>query len=403
MRKYYRLLLLAVAVVSVITLLFYRHEYNKLRYVLEVFNYFGKPDQRELFDNCTKSGTKPLKVSYNFDEPFTSWQRLSDDLFVYSSYSKNSGQVVTIGFGKLRNDLNLNCNVYLDNENGSVHGKFSYSIMKNTTDVMGNEEYCGYILKCDHSEQESLLLGVTYYQDSGESPILSLMHSSPEPLNSNNYAFCVAPLENNGMATLSEMTNFLNNHNSLGVDDFIVYDYGIPTSYNQQLVSSSKFSLTKIPWNFPFSTTRRTIITSIIEFDCLYRTYNKAMYAAVLSWEENIVLNYHSSLHNLFIDFKRNKMYGDRYMLRNSVFCVQNMDEKSKMNATIARKQEKNWKSLYILKPNDVLYNDLVKTMQVLPDLAEVKRYQVCSNSIQENLKSKISNLRKSFRFAGDT
>lgn len=406
MRKYYQAALLAVATVSIITLLFYRHEYNKLRYVLEVFNYFGKPELKEHIDNCTEDNTKPEKVSSDFDEPFASWQRLNDDLFVYSSYGKSKTEVITISFGKLQSNLNLNCDVYLHEESRLAPGKFSYSIIKNTTDDIENDEYCGYLLKCEHFE-EGNPVGVTYYQTSDDninrnSLILSLKQLA-DPSSVDSYVFCVAPPENL-MITFPEMTNFVNTHKSIGVDNFIVYDYGIPIVSNKALKSSEKYDYTKIPWNFPFLKARSRVIKEIIELDCLYRTYNKVMYAAVLSWEEKIVLNYHSSLHNLMVDFKKNKMYGQRFMLKSSVSCIPKKDDKYRANSTISRKQEGNGKHrpVYILKSDDVLHNEVVKTMEILPELVVVKRYQECG-SAQENVKRKVSNYRKSFRFSGDT
>ena len=405
MRKYYQAALLVVAVMSIISLLFYRHEYNKLRYVLEVFNYFGKSELKDHINNCTEDNTKPEKVSLDFDEPFSSWQRLSDDLFVYSSYSKSQREIVTIGYGKLLSNLNLNCDVYLDEENRIAPGKFSYSTIKNSTDVMGNDEYCGYLLKCEQIE-EGNPVAVTYYQTSDDNInranlILSLKQL-PQPSSLDSYVFCVAP-PTNKMITLTEMTNFINTHKSIGVDNFIVYDYGIPIVFNKALESTAKYVYTKIPWNFPFLNARSHTIKEIIELDCLYRTYNKIMYAAVLSWEEYIVLNYHSSLHNLMVDFKKNKMYGQRFMLKSSVSCIQKKDNKLKANSTFMRKEENGkYRSVYILKPDEVLDNEVIKTMEVLPELVVVKRYQECG-SAPESVKWKTSNYRKSFRFAGDT
>ncbi|XP_033227594.1 uncharacterized protein LOC117179680 [Belonocnema kinseyi] len=402
MRKYYQAALLAVATLSIITLLFYRHEYYKLRYVLEVFNYFGKPELKEHIDNCTEGNRRPEKVSSDFEDPFASWQRLNDDLFVYSSYGKSKSEVVTIGFGKLQNNLNFNCDVYLHEESRIAPGKFSYSIIKNTTDDIQNDEYCGYLLKCEHFE-EGNPAGVAYYPSSDDninknSLILSLKQL-PQPLSVDSYVFCVAPPENL-MITFPEMTNFLNTHKSIGVDNFIVYDYGIAIASNKALKSSDKYDYTRIPWNFPFLKARSGIIKEIIELDCLYRTYNKVMYAAVLSWEEKIELHYHSSLHNLMFDFKKNKMYGQRFMFKSSVVCTPKKVGKHRVNSTISRKERN--RPVYILKSDDVLHNEVFKTMEVLPELVDVKRYQECG-SAQEIVKRKVSNYRKSFRFSGDT
>lgn len=400
MRKYYQAILLIVAVISIISLLFYRHEYNKLRYVLEVFNYFGKSEHKEIVDNCTRVDIKPEKVNLEFDEPFSSWQRLNDNLYVYSSYTKNNREILTIGFGKLRSNFNLKCNVHLETK--IVPGQFSYSILKNTTDTLENDEYCGYLFKCELAEEENNPIGVRYFEatdnsDNKNSVILPLKQLSAT-LDANGYAFCILPLENK-MPSELEITNFLNTHKLLGVDEFILYDYNMPIIHDKVLKNTVKSICTKIPWNFPFSNIRNRIIISLMELDCLYRTYNKALYAALLSWEETIVLNYHSSLHSLMNDFKKNKMFSDRFMLNSSIFCTQNKIAAS----SVLKNQKSNLKSrsVYIFKPDDVLDKENFKTMEVLPELVEVKRYQLCING-EQNVKQKNANLRKSFRFKAD-
>ena len=45
MRKYSKLLLLVVTVVSLVFLAFYKTQYDKLYGVLQVLEYFGEPDQ----------------------------------------------------------------------------------------------------------------------------------------------------------------------------------------------------------------------------------------------------------------------------------------------------------------------------------------------------------------------
>ncbi|XP_051158593.1 uncharacterized protein LOC127279973 [Leptopilina boulardi] len=395
MRKYYQAILLIVAVISLISLLFYQHEYNKLR---NVFNYFGKVEHKDIVDNCTKIDIKQEKLNLEFDEPFSSWQRLNDDLFVYSSYTKNNREIITIAFGKLRSNFDFHCNINIESE--ILSGKFSYSILKNTTDILDNEEFCGYLLKCE-LEEENNPIGVTYFETTtnNDNIILPIKQLS-KFLDGSEYAFCISPIDNK-IPSLLDVTNFLNTHKLLGVEDFIIYDYNMPIIMDKILKNQMKTSCTKISWNFPFFNIRKRIIMSLMELDCLYRTYNRATYSALLTWDENIVLNYHSSLHNLMIDFKKNKMFGDRFMLNSSIFCKQNNKTRASAVGIKNQKSNLNNRSLYIFKPIDILDNENIKTMEVLSDLVEVKRYQLCINNEQKG-KQKIVNFRKSFRFAAD-
>ena len=141
MRKYYRAILLITAVISLISLLFYRHEYNRLRYVLEVVNYFGQPNQ----EGSLK------KTTLGLNEPLSSWQRLDDDLYVYTSYVINKGKIQTISYGQL-NNLNLNCFIFFEDLLTPIPGIFSFSVIGNTSDVPGKTAYKGYLLACGYGD-----------------------------------------------------------------------------------------------------------------------------------------------------------------------------------------------------------------------------------------------------------
>ena len=64
MRKYYKLALLTVTVVSVVCLVFYKAQYDKLYNVLEVLEFFGKePNSARgpLCDNASHSGVATFR------------------------------------------------------------------------------------------------------------------------------------------------------------------------------------------------------------------------------------------------------------------------------------------------------------------------------------------------------
>lgn len=128
MRKYYQALLLVTAVISVISLLIYRHEYNRLRYVLEVFNYFGNPGQK-LSSNCSEL-LRNKKLDLHLDEPHSSWQRLTSDLFVFSAYDVDDGRVEGIGYGRVANFQRFTCHVQFDDQLHQSTGQLSVEAIK---------------------------------------------------------------------------------------------------------------------------------------------------------------------------------------------------------------------------------------------------------------------------------
>ena len=403
MRKYYQAALLITAVVSLVLLLFYRHEYNRLRYVLEVFNYFGKPNQEANKINCSKDVPEIKKYSVDLSEPLSAWQRLDDDLYVYSSYVRNNRKIETISYGKLT-DPNLDCNIFFDELLTPIPGTFSFNTIGNTSDIPGRTAYRGYILICEYTE-DMTPVGVNYQPKhqllfNANSPILPVK-TQAKSLTYNGSALCVAPPLNIPMSR-AEMISFLNFHELVGMNHFVIYDYGIPNVFHKALKrmaqdSHPKWSFTYevIPWNFPIREIHPNVIKSIIEADCLYRTYNKVMYAATISWEEYIVLKYHHVVSDLLVDFERTRMFGNRYIIQTQTFCVQQRDDKRSSNSTpiVLRKTYTSPNALdanflYIYKPHESLHVKDMKTLKAAANLIILNRYVSCNDYNANNVES---------------
>lgn len=401
MRKYYQAALFVTAVISLISLLFYRHEYYKLRYVLEVFNYFGKPYQEGIKINCSRETPEIKRININLNEPLSSWQRLDDDLYVYSSFVTNDKKIQTISYGKLNNP-SLDCNVFFDDLLTPIPGIFSFSIIENTSDIPGKTAYRGYNLVCEYTEPMTPV-GVNYQPRdqilfNANSPILPVKNQ-PKTLSYNGSALCVAPPLNIPMSR-SDMISFLNFHELVGMNHFVIYDYGIPNVFHKALKSLSQdqhwnFTYEVIPWNFPIREIHPNVIKNIIEADCLYRTFNKVMYAATVSWEEYIVLKFHHIVSDLLIDFERTKMYGNRYMIQTQTFCTQQKDHKQSTNSTpiILRKiytspNALDANFLYIYKPHEAVNMKKIKTLKAAAKLIVLNRYVSCNDYNANNVDS---------------
>ncbi|XP_012272311.1 uncharacterized protein LOC105695375 [Orussus abietinus] len=417
MRRYYQAALVITAAVSLVSLLFYRHEYNKLRYVLEVLNFFGKPGQKGIDRNCTKDESGFGKSDPEFDVPLSSWQRLNDDLYIYSAYGISDKEVRAIGFGAVDADLNLLCRVYVDGKTRPVPGKFSSMIISNNGDDMSmpeNPVYSGYHLICEHSEY-NVPVGVSFLSkmetNVKDIPILPVKILTQD-LDNNSSAVCIAPPLTKPMDR-ADMVSFLNFHNLVGMNNFIVYDFGVSTAFNKGLKDMAKnpspywkFTYTTVPWNFPFTGINPNIIKDVIEVDCLYRTYNKVMYVATMSWEEYIVLKYHHVVADLLVEFGRTSTIGGRYKLKTLVFCMQQKDDKRATNSTpvVLRKTHSNRnivvkRPFYIYKPHETLNVDIIDTQEANPDFIFVNRYQYCDSEIDNSTDAYDPSI---LRFAGD-
>ena len=88
MRRYHELALTVVTTASLLALFYYKHQYDTLRHVLSVMEFFGQPSLSSPVDDLPAGypvigfhpGTKPLYT------PASSWSRVHDNLFVFSAF-----------------------------------------------------------------------------------------------------------------------------------------------------------------------------------------------------------------------------------------------------------------------------------------------------------------------------
>lgn len=398
MRKYYQAALAVIAVISLVSLLIYRHEYNRLRYVLEVFNYFGKPGPRRDV-NCTSFNPTFTTFNAKFDEPIPSWQRLEDDLYIYSAYSINNKEIRAIGLGTISSISNMQCLVFFENESKPILGSSKFIPIGNavSTNLGENSRYGGYHFVCTYTSNETPT-GITFVTKSNKylnyAPIFPIK-VQPRSLSHSRIGVCV--MQSSMKPTQSaDMIGFISFHALIGMNNFIVYDSGISSEFNSKLkemandlTSFWKFTYTVVPWNFPFTEINQNVIREIIETDCLYRTYNNVAYVVALSWNEYVVLKYHHAMIDLMIDFKQTKLIADRYKLKITTFCTQQADNKKYANSTlIVLKKTKSKRNLniledhtiYIHKPHVTLQNSHIYTKEIRKDLVIVNQYKYCDS-----------------------
>lgn len=397
MRKYYQAILAVTAVVSLVSLLIYRHEYNKLRYVLEVFNYFGKPGPRRADANCTNFATSFTTFNPKFDEPIPSWQHLEDDLYIYSAYSINDREIRAVGLGTINSISNMQCLIFFENENKPILGSFRFIPIGNAvvSSLGENSRYGGYHFICTYTSDETPT-GITFVTKSNKylnyAPIFPIK-IQPRSLSHSRIGVCV--MQSSMKPTKStDMIGFISFHALIGMDNFIIYDSGVSNKFNSRLkemandpISFWKFTYTVIPWNFPFMEIDQNVVREIIETDCLYRTYNNVAYAVTLSWNEYVSLKYHHAVIDLLADFKQTKLIADRYKLKTMTFCTQQTDNKQYVNSTlvILKKTKTNKNiledhSIYIHKPYVTLQNSHVYVKEIGKNLIVVNRYKYCDN-----------------------
>ncbi|XP_044006155.1 putative uncharacterized protein DDB_G0282133 [Aphidius gifuensis] len=399
MRKYHQAALTLTAAFSLIALMFYRHEYNKLRFVLQVFNYFGKPMKNGYYyDNCTSNMPISMRLNSDYSEPISSWQRLSDNFYVYSSYRVNDYEIKTIAFGEDTDIINYSCKIYIDddddnngggnynNENNnnnnivSVPGDFSYVVMdsthqpQSTNDVYeGDKTYSGFILTCKCQmaiDNDKQVIGVEYSSSpstatNNDEYIYQSVHTIIDDNNNNNnksaMAICITPYNSNSnnLPKRMDMISYLSFNHYIGLNNFIIYNSDIISHvFNNGLKalaaltsnSNNSFTYTTVTWNFPYKNMPSFILRKIIETDCIYRSYNKAAFSMTFEWNEYLNLNHHSSFLNLLSNIDKSVFFGtteaadttilgnnkniDRYEINVVTYCTDMASHDSFNNTT---------------------------------------------------------------------
>ncbi|XKL65347.1 hypothetical protein PGB90_008767 [Kerria lacca] len=335
MRKYQQLLLLIISIICVITLLFYRNEYLKLRSVLNVLNFFGNVDINDasclVFSSDLKSD---ITFRYRFSEPRSTWTKL-DDHYIYSSFwqdSADGGSARTLTVGPKSSFYNYKCRIWFEVGNiiESENGIFEYILDPLfTTDKLGETRY-KYFLKCTvrNKPEQSIPYGVLWISPSNSSRILSPIFykkkSTSEPV------VCVFP--DYSALPKTDIIEFITYYNFIGVSHFIIYDSGIQHSifpFLESVVSRDELirSISVLQWNFPISNSKLER-QSLID-DCLSRTFGISELIGIVSWNEYIF-----PMINNFIKLKPpNKITDLIDMTVNTVLCCTDYAD-NKVSAT---------------------------------------------------------------------
>lgn len=411
MKKYYQLALVIVSLVSVVTLLFYRHEYNRLRYVLEVLNFFGKPGGQQsgsTSDDCITGNSSHGKKLLSFAETMPTWQRVGNTHFVYSAYWELSDEgrrakAVSVELGD--NVPNFGCSFWFEDSDASVQGTFSFSkiAVKEAVNVVSGDKnkprIVGYYLLCRAKDVTNVPYGVTFYKSDDEVPsraFIPVYYTSENLPLSNSTAICITASLTPDLPK-STVAEFFGYHQLVGVRTYVVYNGGLPSKVLSFLHGTSMreglgLDVSVLPWNFPVASPQtEAVARMVMEKDCLLRTMGKVHSVAVLTWEEYIVPRYHHMLSSMLDDFDSGRKATSRFEIPRMTFCVEFPDDEKAEPAsplvvrkTRYRKVGNGESPFYMYRPHLILSNnrELASTTQhVSQRTAAVHRYAHCPKS----------------------
>lgn len=340
MRKYYQLILVVVCFLSIITLLIYRHEYYRLRYVLEVLNFFGKPGLSEIEFcgpgfNATMLSEILRNSSMEVRETPPLFQEIDENFYSYSSFLRSYQKygeltpahahvIDTIVIGKASVPPNFRCNIWLENAAKPKAGRFNYKIQ---SEPINN--YRLYVFQCSMNKNLGKPKGISFYvNDYNINPIhapiskVIQVNTKRKPRQSlsikfvNNIepALCVIP-NHVPIVSRDAFIEFLVFHHMMGVNYFTIYDSMISEDIIRRLnlfpSDITEWSIQFFPLNYPFIFSKSyEVVRSAIELDCLFRHFrfdkeeaDKVSHVAVLSWDEFLVPRVHNDIKAALGDF----------------------------------------------------------------------------------------------------
>uniref|UniRef100_A0A1B6CFK3 Glycosyltransferase family 92 protein n=1 Tax=Clastoptera arizonana TaxID=38151 RepID=A0A1B6CFK3_9HEMI len=393
MRKYHQLLLIIVSIVSLFTVLVYRREYLKLRYILEVINFFGSP-QAGLGDCIVLNETliDSKKEKHLFSDPSTSWIKI-DQHYVYSAFWETEGDkahIRAIAVGPSSAFTDFDCHIWYDQGDtlSSVNGKFGYSVTytpKNKTHhkIKIYQLYCEPVIVATTGSPYGMVF--IYKKDNQRLKTFIPVYSkrSLEEYDLKMSAICVKP-DVSGISK-SSIIEFLSYHKAIGVSEFIVYDNGLQYAIIMTLQSLGGVKgvsrISKLQWNFPYNDIE--LENTVLEVDCIARTSGKVGTVAVLDWDQYIVPRHHHSLNEMLAEHAFSSKIYSQFELQSTICCTDLKDDKraEKSWATALRKTQcmplGDMKSLVVQYPR-VGYEP---TKQKLPpSVGAIHTYRPCTN-----------------------
>lgn len=401
MKKYQQFILVVLSILSLISLLFYRHEYNKLRYVLEVLNFFGTPG---ISTSATATCAQNISIERQMlSEPLPAWQRVSNTLYIYSAYWEtldDKGHVKAIAIGVLNENLSYGCYLWYEGNANPIKGTFSFSgIPRKNQEVpskngIGSKYFSkssktkGFMFYCDAETPKYIPFGVTFYKknnDETSQAFLPVANVNVNQAVQNSTAVCIMPIEYPYLKK-SQYLEFLSFHKVIGITDFIIYGSNLQHNVLSPILKDASYeiNLINLQWNYPF-VGDADLVRLVAENDCMLRTKGYFENVAILKWNQFLVPRYHSNINNVLIDLDPDRKT-QKFQFLTMLFCMEYKDDvKSDLSLPLVFRKTryavaKGDTSVTIFRPGLQTVPDELKIQKVNKETVSVHWYTKCDS-----------------------
>lgn len=227
MRKYQQLTLLLLTVLSVSILVMYKRENAKLKYVLDVVNFFGRNDADAILklENDTVQSANVYDLGY----PMASWQWIGNNFHAYSAFWKQNpvkggGEITALVVGLPNIAINFKCFVRFANK-GKMKGRFSFTRVHETlsTQFKFYKFYCKY----EGNLRKIVGLILTDIETQQEHTLLTRDLQNKQIREKISFTVCLDLNTYNesldSFANVLNIQQFFYHYHILGATEFIVY------------------------------------------------------------------------------------------------------------------------------------------------------------------------------------
>lgn len=359
MKKYQRLLLIIISIISVSLFLVYRHQYNRLHRVLEVFNFFGTPCN---FSELQQSEHDLAEHDWG---PQPLWQEIDSKAYVYSAFLVDKSKVQGVGVAHSNSVIPKSCVLNFENQRRPSKGKLT--IAKTEED-----KFTGFFIyryTCTFSNTDKIPFSITFKSQGERKYVDILISNTLDKKISLNVTICVIP-SNFSKKSLLEFLSF---HSLLGVDSFIVYfEQNVPYKLIKLLKNLSRtlnMWTSFLPFNLPLSVPN-SFTNGLVEYDCQLRAKAHSKYSIVLDKNEYIVpsLGAHSGNTRLAI-----KKFCLNHVTPNRPMILQNFEAVD----------DYNFNDIKNLNINNASMNPLRKIPNVFDTVCVIHRYKKCEKGLK--------------------
>ncbi|KAG4078889.1 hypothetical protein HA402_007439 [Bradysia odoriphaga] len=293
MRKYQQLCLIVISLVSIVVLLMYRSENSRLKYVLEVVNFFGRSDNAI---SKLENTTKIFLQNYDLANPMPAWTRIGTDFHVYSTFWNNNtlkaGGLESISLVAGIGNVQFQCEMEFENGK-SQRGKFMFT-REDVSDAHNDaksESFVIYTFICKINRDFGYPKKIVFIDTNSHSRHAVNIRTNKVKPEQQFLTVCL------NLAQIGKKTNFrlsdnrflqfFYHHSFIGIENFLIYDTDdLLSTKVRQILFKNGININILPYNFPFESHHRKQVQRILEMDCLHRTKFFSKYAIISSPNE---------------------------------------------------------------------------------------------------------------------